>query len=479
MGPISILLIGIAIVLVGIIIFRLHAFLPLIIAALVVGALTSDDALFQYALGKGMGEAEAMAFMNQTIGQRLAAAFGNTCGKIGILIAMASIIGICLLKSGAADRIIRSSLQLFGKKRAPVAFLASSFTLSIPVFFDTVFYLMIPLGKSLGIRFPKKYGLFLMAIIAGGVMAHSLVPPTPGPLFVAEELGVDLGVMILGGLIIGIITVSAGYLYALWANHKWQLPLRDTADTSIEELVAFSKTPSTALPPLFLSLLPILLPLILIAGNTILQATLGQGPVESRTSFQQSLLSTMLVLGNSNLALTISAICALALMRTKVQDQKQYARFIQDALQSAGLIILITAAGGALGGMLQQTGIATTIESLAKQYQIAVLPLAFLVTTLVRTAQGSATVAMITAVGVLGGMSSPDTLGFHPVYLALAIGCGSKPFPWMNDSGFWVVTKMSGMTEREGIQHFSFLLTIMGLVGLLAIIFLAKLFPMI
>lgn len=479
MGPFLILLIGISIVLVGIIVFRLHAFIPLIIAALVVGSITSTDALFEYALSKGMGEAEALSFMNQTIGKRLSTAFGNTCAKIGILIAMASVIGTCLLKSGAADRIIRSSLRLSGEKGAPIAFLASGFTLAIPVFFDTVFYLMIPLGKSLGIRFPKNYGLFIMAIIAGGVMAHSLVPPTPGPLFVAQELGVDLGVMMVGGLLVGMITVTAGYLYALWANKKWQLPLRDTPDTSLEELSALSQKDSTTLPSLSFSLLPILLPLVLIAGNTILQATLGDIPATNRTGAQNALLSTMSIIGNSNIALIISALAALALMQTKIKDKKQYSRFIQDALQSAGLIILITAAGGALGGMLQQTGIATTIEAIAKQYQIAVLPLAFFVTTLVRTAQGSATVAMITAVGVLGGMSSPEILGFHPVYLALAIGCGSKPFPWMNDSGFWVVTKMSGMTEREGIRHFSFLLTIMGLVGLLATILLAKVFPMI
>ena len=479
MDPIIILLIGIAIVLIAIIGLRLHAFLALLLAALAVGLLTSSDALMQFAMSKGMSDSQALALVNQSLGKRLATAFGNTTAKVGILIAMASIIGTCLLKSGAADRIIRSALGLFGEKRAPLAFLSSGFTLAIPVFFDTVFYLMIPLGKSLGIRFPRKYGLYIMTIIAGTAMAHSLVPPTPGPLFVAEETGVDLGVMILGGLAVGLVSITAGYLYALWASRKWNVPIRDTADSSVEELKTLTQKPDEELPSIGFSLLPILLPLILIAGNTILQATMGQTAAELRPAWQNTFLSITAMLGDSNIALIISAVFALALMKTKIKDGKQYKQFIQDSLYSAGIIILITAAGGALGGMLQQTGIGIRIEELANQYQLAVLPLAFLVTAMVRTAQGSATVAMITAIGVLSGMADPATLGFHPVYLALAVGCGSKPIPWMNDSGFWIITKMSGMVEVEAIRHFSVLLTIMGIAGLLATMLFANLFPMV
>lgn len=479
MDPIIILLIGVAIVILGIIGLRLHAFLALLLAALVVGLLTSSDDIYQFALSKGMSEGAARSMADQTLGKRVATAFGNTTASVGILIAMASIIGACLLKSGGADRIIRSMLRVFGEKRAPLAFLSSGFTLAIPVFFDTVFYLMIPLGKSLGIRFPKKYGVFIMTIVAGAAMAHSLVPPTPGPLFVAEELGVDLGVMILGGLIVGIFTITAGYIYALWAGRRWQVPLRDTSDATVAELEAVTEKPEEELPSLTWSLMPILLPLVLIAGNTILQATLGQTAADLRPAWQNGLLSTTELLGNSNIALVLSAIIALLLMRTKISDSKQYQQFLKDSLASAGIIILITSAGGALGGMLQQTGIGIHIEALANQYQVAILPLAFLVTAMVRTAQGSATVAMITAVGVLGGIADPATLGFHPVYLALAIGCGSKPFPWMNDSGFWIITEMSGMEVQETIRHFSFLLTIMGIVGLIVTMVLAGLVPMV
>jgi GntP family gluconate:H+ symporter len=143
------------------------------------------------------------------------------------------------------------------------------------------------------------------------------------------------------------------------------------------------------------------------------------------------------------------------------------------------VIILITAAGGALGAVLQQTGIGPRIEGLAATYNIAVLPLAFLVTALVRTAQGSATVSMITAVGILSGFSDPAVLGFHPVYLALAIGCGSKPIPWMNDSGFWVVGKMSGLTEAETLKTFSTELTLMGFAGIAVVMVAAKVLPLV
>jgi len=479
MDPILIVLIGIAFVLFGIIVLRLHAFLALIMASLVVGLLTPFEALVQFGINAGMGEAEAFAFADQPLGQRLANAFGSTTAKIGILIAMASIIGTCLLKSGAADRIIRSALHIFGAKHAPLALLSSGFTLAIPVYFDTVFYLMIPLGKSLGIRFPKNYSLYVMSIIAGAAMAHSLVPPTPGPLFVAEEIGVDLGMMMLGGVIIGLISVTPGFLYAIWANRQWGVPMRDTDEINVAELISVSQKTDEELPLLGWSLLPILLPIILISGNTILQVLLVDHGVGISSSWHQSLLFFAALVGNSNFALIISAVIALILLKKKVREVKLFRKSVQDSLFTAGMIILITSAGGALGSMLQQTGIGIRIEELANQYHLALLPLAFLITAMVRTAQGSATVAMITAIGVLGGIADADTLGFHPVYLALAVGCGSKVFPWMNDSGFWIITKMSGMVELETIRHFSFLLTVMGLAGLLATILIANLFPMI
>ena len=473
MDPFLLLLIGMALVLGGILWLRLPAFLALIIGALVVGLFTPDAALEAYAVDKGLA---ADAFSSVPLGKRMGTAFGLTCGKIGILIAMASLIGSCLAKSGAADRIIRSLLALLGAKRIPGAMLFGGFTLGIPVFFDTVFYLMIPLARSMGLRNPGKYLLYIMAIVAGAAMAHSLVPPTPGPLFVAGELGVNLGWMMLGGLVVGLFSAGSGYLYARWSHKRWPVPLRESDGMSLAELQATTERPTSALPSLGFSLLPIVLPIVLIAGQTIFSTIWKE--VEHPTALQEGILPVLGFFGNSNVALTIAAGMAIWLLVRHQSESSELKSILQAALTSAGMIILITGAGGAFGQMLQQTGVGIRIKELAISYQLGILPLAFFATALVRAAQGSATVAMITAVGILASVADPSVLHFHPLYLALVIGCGSKPFWWMNDSGFWVVGKMSGLTEAETLRHFSVMMTVMGFAGLAVVMMLAAIFPL-
>ena len=501
MDPLIILLIGMAVVIGGVLWLRLHAFVALIGGALVVGSLATPDAIEQSVmhdsrikkelhrqavnrLGKDdsnltdlvqeLQKTQAKHTAAQSVISRVTGAFGLACGSLGILIAMAAIIGKCLLESGGAERIIRSALGLLGEKRAPLAFTGSGFLLGTPVFFDTVFYLMIPLGKALAMRFRENYGLYIMTIVAGATMAHSLVPPTPGPLFVAVQLDVDLGLMILMGLVVGSVACATGYVYAKFVNghDKWRVPLRDSADLPLAKLEEIAQRDNKSLPPLGLSLLPVLLPIVLIAGNTILQKLIADPPV--------GLANFLGLVGDKNIALIISAAVALGLLAMQKRGDKQ-ALFdsVQSALASGGVVILITAAGASFGAMLQQTNIAARIGGLAADFEITgllVLPLAFFVTAVVRTAQGSATVSMITSVGIFAGMAA--TLPFHPVYLAMAIGCGSKPFPWMNDSGFWVINRMSGMTIGETIRSVSFLMTVMAIDGLVAVMLLAWLFPM-
>jgi len=501
MDPLIILLIGMAVVIGGVLWLRLHAFVALIGGALVVGSLATPDAIQQSVMNDTRIEKDIRKQATNRLGQddpnltnlvqelhktqakhtaaqsvisRVTGAFGKACGSLGILIAMAAIIGKCLLESGGAERIIRSALGLLGEKRAPLAFTGSGFLLGTPVFFDTVFYLMIPLGKALAMRFRENYGLYIMTIVAGATMAHSLVPPTPGPLFVAVQLDVDLGLMILMGLVVGSVACATGYVYAKFVNgqDKWRVPLRDSADSPLAKLEEIAKRDGKSLPPLGLSLLPVLLPIVLIAGNTILEELVGDSPA--------GLASFLSLVGDKNIALILSAAVALGLLAMQKRGDKQ-ALFdsVQSALASGGVVILITAAGASFGTMLQQTNIAARIGGLAEQFEITglmVLPMAFFVTALIRTAQGSATVSMITSVGIFAGMAA--TLPFHPVYLAMAIGCGSKPFPWMNDSGFWVINRMSGMTIGETIRSVSFLMTVMAINGLIAVILLAWLFPM-
>ena len=462
MDPFVLLLLGMLLVLGGILILRLPAFMALILGAIVVGLLTPETA------------SELAA---DPIGKRLATAFGTTVGKIGILIAMAAIIGSALAKSGAADRVIRSAMGLFGEKNVSLAFLSSGFLLAIPVFFDTVFYLLFPLARASGFRNPSKYALYLLAVVAGGAMAHSLVPPTPGPIFVASELNVNIGAMIIGGIIVGSFAAWAGYLYASWSSRKWPVPLRDSPEAPLADLDKMAATPTSALPSLAWSMIPILTPLILIAGNTLFSLYYS-GLTDNQQMDLQSFSELMAFFGNSNIALTISAGLALILLVKHMPDSKARKKTVQDALSSAGFIILITGAGGAFGQILQQTGIGDRLQEVPMASTIMILPLAFGVTAIMRAAQGSATVSMITAVGILASIDL-NSLDFHPLYLALAIGAGSKPFQWMNDSGFWIICKMSGMTESEGLRHVSAMMTVMGFAGLLVVTLGAWLFPLV
>ncbi|MEM1441272.1 MAG: GntP family permease, partial [Verrucomicrobiota bacterium] len=288
---------------------------------------------------------------------------------------------------------------------------------------------------------------------------------TPGPLTVAGFFGddVSIGSMMLGGLVVGLFTVSAGIAFAYWANRRWEIPLRDS-----EELPEPSEDDSDTLPSLGFALAPILLPVLLIAGQTV-AVSLG---IES---------NWLKFFGDKNIALILSAALALSLLAlSRWRREKQPLReAVQEALASGGVIILVTAAGSAFGATLKATGIATLIGGLfGSEGSLLLIPVAYAITALVRTAQGSATVAMITAGGIIAPLASETSLGDSALYLALAIGCGSKPVSWANDSGFWVIGRMSGMTPLETFKTVSMMMIVMSLVGLAVVMLGALLFPM-
>ena len=520
MGAISILIISILIVVIGILVLRLHAFLALTFAALVAAFLTTDAALDHYAQDEAIvafekmhgAEPEAAAYADtdkeqfendladyialrstaielykkdyrkQTPMMRVALGFGSTCGKIGILIAMASIIGKCLLDSGAADRIVRTTLNWLGEKNAGTAFMGSGFLLSIPVFFDTVFYLMIPLAKATRLRTGKNYLLFILAIVAGGSMAHSLVPPTPGPLIVAEEFEVNLITMIIAGCCVGLCSSVAGLTFAKWINRRMEIPLRDSADASLDELEVQAARSEHDLPPFWLSLLPIVLPVILIACATATKTYFKNLGGSAPAQWMETIRPTVETLGDKNIALIIAALIAMGtLFARPSMTRNKLATAISNALSSGGIIILITSAGGGFGAAIRQSGIKEVIAGTgAETATIGTLLLVFALTTLIRTAQGSSTVAMITVASIFSPLAlQPDLLPYHPVYLALAVGCGSKPIAWMADSGFWVICKMSGMTEAEALRTITPMSIIMGIVGLGATLIGALFFPLV
>ncbi|MCA9148621.1 MAG: GntP family permease [Planctomycetales bacterium] len=460
LSPLWILAIGIATVLFSILVLRIHAFLALITSAMVVGLLASNIPIEERI-------------------SKVAETFGTSAGKIGIVIALAAIIGKCLMDSGAADRIVRAFLGLLGERRASWALLLSGYVLSVPVFFDTVFYLLVPLARATRIRTGKSYVVYILAIIAGGVATHSLVPPTPGPLTAGAFLNVDIGIVMINGLVVALIcSVIPLLIVGSLASRFLDIPMRETPDVSLAELENLSKRPTSELPSLAVSLAPIVLPVVLITTNTVISALAKQSEQMQRIAPYAQLL------GNANLALLLSTIVSLwMLARSKGQGLRQLAVETQPALASAGLIILITAAGGAFGGMLQAAGVGEAIRDIAQEKQLSGygwLFLAFGVASLLKVAQGSGTVSIVVTTQMLASMLPPaEELGFHYVYIVQAIGCGSMVGDWMNDSGFWVVCQMSGFTPEENLKTMSVLLAVMGFVGLATTVAMAWLNPMV
>jgi GntP family gluconate:H+ symporter len=478
--PILILLVGVVIVIGGIIGFKLHPFLALLLAALVVSLLTPVEFVEQFYLSKGATAIDAYKQAHKSIGERIGIEFGNTCAKIGILIAMAAIIGKAMLDSGAAEKIIRAMLKITGEKNAPIGFILSSFFLTIPVFVDTVIFLMMPLAKAMGMRLKKNYLLLALSVIAGAVMANSYVPPSPGPLYLVSAMNVPIGLMMVCGSLLGLCTITIGYFIAIFLNKKYDIPLRDSPDARLEDIKNIAEKDDKDLPSLAWALLPAVFPLVTICIRSAFEAFIKTKEPLTDFSLINQFVDVILFFGDKNIALLMGAIFALLVLSNQKKTTKdKLTAFVQTALMSGGGIILITAAGGAFGGMLQQTGISTRIADLTKDYQMALIPLAFFITMVVRTAQGSATVALITASGILAGMAQNANLGFHPVYLCLAIGSGAKLIPWMNDAGFWIMCKTSNLTEQEALKTIAPMQSLMGLAGVILTMIAAWVFPMV
>ncbi len=435
--PLVILAIAIAVVFVLILRLRINAFIALITAATTVGILSPN-----------VGLADVMP--------SVAGEFGGVCASIAIVIALAALIGQCLMESGAADKIVRVFVRALGEKHASLSLLSSGYVLSVPVFFDTVFYLLVPLARAMRVRMGKHYLLFLMAISAGGAVTHSMVPPTPGPLAMAATLGIDLGVMILVGAIIAVPMSVGGWLFGILRDRQLAVPLRETQGLTLDELEELAKKSEERLPSFFMAMLPIVLPVVLIASNTLVGALEVEGVLSDVTSF----------LGNPNFALLASAAISLVLLaKQKGYTLAQLAGPVETSLASGGLIILITAAGGSFGKMLVRADVGKVIGDMSQEFGVPLLLLSFLLGALLKVAQGSGTVAMITVSAIMVPLVVDTPIGFHAVYVACAIGSGSLVGSWMNDSGFWVYKQMSGLTETEALQTWTPLLAVMGVIG--------------
>ena len=446
--PFLVLLLSVVMVVVLITKLRFHPFIALILSAIFVG-------LISPALPLLPGQNPLIAAVELPMTE-----FGIMAGKIAWVIALAAVIGTAMMESGAAEQIINWLLKTLGEKRAALALIISGFILSIPVFFDTVFFLLIPLGITLALKTGKDFVLYVMAIGGGAAIAHSIIPPTPGPLIMAETLNIELGAVILAGIAAGIVPALVVYVVAKWLNKKLDIPVRMVD----EQVIAIQNPPS-----LVSSALPIVIPLLMISLASVVKAINGGVP------------DWIAFLGNKNIAMGLGTVLALYLWaRTRKLRSQALWLAIAQPLEIAGIIILITSAGGAYGAMIRHSGIGEAIRLGTEGFNVNYILLAWIIAAVFKIAQGSGTVSMIATAAIMMAFIGPEAnLPYHPIYILLSIGFGSLFIPWMNDSGFWVVARMSGFTEREALQSWTVLLGLLAIVGLLQVLLLSWIFPLV
>jgi GntP family gluconate:H+ symporter len=463
--PFVVLLLSVGLVIFLITVVRLHAFLSLILAAIAAGLLAGE-------LPGEAGRNHAVQAVELTMAE-----LGTTAGKIAVVIALASIIAVCLMESGAADKVVRRFLAVFGEKHAGFALFLSSYILSIPIFFDTFFMLLLPIAQALALRLRKNYLLFIMGICASGVVTHVMVVPHPGPLAMGETLKLDAGLTIMVGLAVGTIPALCAWGAACWLNRRIAVPLRPRPGASHADIEQALSVDEETLPGFVPSILPVFVPIGLISAASIMAAM----PEKARPAI---LCPWVEFVGNRNVALIFGAVIAMwVLARQKGYTVARICSLIGPPLETAGTIILITSAGGAFGLMLKNAGVGDAVQTAAAGRQASFVLLAWLVASVIRVAQGSATVAMLTTSAMMvpivypQGSAGVSSLPYHPIFIYLAIGFGSIGWSWMNDSGFWVVSKLSGMTEKETLQSWTVVTTVVSVSGLLVTLLGAAVFP--
>jgi GntP family gluconate:H+ symporter len=445
MGSIIALVIGIVILLWLIIKTKIQAFPALIFTSIIVGLMA------------GLPSAETM--------KAVSGGFGGTLGSIGIVIGFGCIMGKFLEKSGAAKKMALTILKFVGIKRADVALGLSGLLVGIPVFCDSGFVILAELAKEFS-RITKKSMVGLGGILGMGLyITHFLVPPTPGPLAVAGFFKVDLGVMILSGILLSIPIFIISIAYFRYAARKFPalIPERSLNDLNVpedqkkaleriiekrnkaEELGAEDFTELAAdekLPGTFMAFAPIMIPVLLILTNTIAN-TLKIGGTAG---------SVIGIIGNPIVAVFIAVLFSVYGLCSTISRQEAI-KIMESSLADAGLIILVTGAGGALGNVIRVTNIGDTIARGIIDSNIPVILVPLLLGALLRIPQGSGTVAMITGGSILAPMIG--TLGIEPVIAALCLCSTAMFISYPNDSYFWVVTRFSGMDVETSLKSWS------------------------
>lgn len=407
-------------------------------------------------IGVALATAVAIGIPIKEVPGIVTTGFGNTLAGVGVLIGLGVIFGQFLGASGAVEKIAQAVLKAFGVRKSPAGLALTGTAVSIPVFFDAAFVILSGLIKSLS----KKTGLsvvtFVTALGVGLIVSHNMIAPTPGPLVVAENTKSDLGLFILYGIICAVpATLVGGYLYGLFIgkriNHSGEL----------DEVAAAVETGSRKEISTGLSFFMLALPIVLILANTISQLLFPDSYISATFGF----------IGEKNVALLISVIAAIVVLAPYINEPKD--KLFSEAINSAGIIILITGAGGAFGAVINKSGIGDYLISTMQDWSIPVLLLAFIFSQILRASLGSATVALVTTSSIMGPMAVD--LGISPILLGLAICSGGIGLSLPNDSGFWVVNKFGKLTIPQTLKAWTLGGFIAGLTSLAMVYILSLL----
>ncbi|MGE5294361.1 MAG: GntP family permease [Solirubrobacterales bacterium] len=402
--------------------FKLHPFLALLLAA------------FAYGVASGkMSLADVAAAVNT--------GFGNTVGAIGIVILAGSIIGTFLEKSGGAYSLAESTIRVVGQKNVPLAMGLIGYIVGIPVFCDSGFVVLSPLAKAMSRRAGMPLAASAIALSLGLYATHTMVPPTPGPIAAAGILQADLGLVILWGLLVSLVALATGWLFALiMTRHA-------PADSAVADPVPTDPVVDARRPSALMSVVPILLPIVLIVLKSIAdlpEHPLGKGGGAQLAGF----------VGQPVVALLIGVFLAFLLPAKRTTEMLSTTGWVGEAVLAAATIIIITGCGGAFGQVLRGSGIADLITTYVGDREGLSILLPFVVAAALKTAQGSSTVAIITTAGIMAPLLESLHLD-SPTGRALAvvtIGAGSMVVSHVNDSYFWVVTGFSKMTIKDGYR---------------------------
>lgn len=424
MTTILLLLLSVAIIVLLTAKLNVHPFLALLGAALFFGLLSGMD-------------------LNMIV-QSINDGFGITLGKIGVVIVLGVIIGAFLEHSGGAYKLAEIILKIIGKNRVHEAMGLVGFVVSIPVFADSGFIILNPLNKSLS----KRAGLSIVgtatALILGLMITHVLVPPTPGPIAAAGIIGADVGLVMLIGLIIGLISLVVAVFYCKKMGARNYIdPNPDITEEEIQEKIKQA-------PSAFKSFLPILIPILLIVGKSLVEFNLAEGQAET------AWVKFISFVGSPVIALIIGMLFAFLLPRKWDKTILSTTGWVGNALTDASNIILITGAGGIFGTILQNSGIADTLADTLATANLGIW-LPFMLCAAIKTAQGSSTVALITTASIIAPLLL--SMGFETeidkALVVSAIGAGAMVVSHANDSGFWILTQFSGIDVKTGYRVYT------------------------